>query len=69
MKITATDLNAFPLTSTSFDSLEAFALVASSFDPDLTIVEVEYDGEEDILPLIDMDLTNALRPALAAFVA
>jgi hypothetical protein len=63
MNITATDLRAFPLSSDSFSSLEEFALVAHRYVPEQTILEVDF-GDGEVLPVIDMDLSNALRATL-----
>tara|TARA_R110002153_G_scaffold132597_1_gene281603 strand:- start:2447 stop:2647 length:201 start_codon:yes stop_codon:yes gene_type:complete len=66
MKVTATDLSAFPLVSHTYCSLEAFATVADRFDPELTILEI--DTEDGTMPVISLDLNNVLRVQLAEFV-
>lgn len=69
MKITATSLTKFPLRSTSFSSLEEFAKYADLFDPEQTILEVDF-GDGELLPVIDLDLTHALRAtAVVEFVS
>lgn len=64
--VQAINLAAFPLEPISFPSLEAFAAAADQFDPTATILEILED--EDWMPVVDLDLTNALRALMGEFV-
>lgn len=65
MSITAFHTGTFEVLT--FDSLAALAAAAGDLDPAAVLLEITYPSG-DAGPLVDLDLTESVRPALALFV-